>query len=237
MKKIALITGATSGIGASVAKKFAQEGYIALVHGRGAKDFKIVDEIRSNGGKAFSYIADFLKADEIDTMFEKIKQDHSKIDVLINNAGMVNRKKVDDYTADDFQNLFMVNLTAQFLCARHAYHLGASNIINIGSMRALPAQATTIDYSASKAGIHNMTISLARAFAPQCRVNCVAPGFTRTPIHDTSPERLVKEASITPLQICAEPEDIAESIYFLASEKSRFTTGESLVVDGGRSFV
>ena len=228
-KKIVLITGATSGIGYASALKFAKKGYNVIMHSRS----KTLNE-----DFALDFVqADFSKADEISEMFDVIKKKHGKIDILINNAGMVNRKKINEYTAKDFQDLFMVNVTAQFLCARSAFNLGATSIINIGSMRALPAQATTPDYSASKAALHNLTISLARAFAPHCRVNCVAPGFTRTPLHDSSPERLEKEAKITPLKICAEPSDIANSVYFMASNDARFITGETLVVDGGRSFV
>jgi len=235
--KIVLITGATSGIGKACALYFAKKNFIVLLHGSSQKsDFSVLKEIKQKGGKAYPLVADFLKEKEIEKMFVKIKQENKKIDVLINNAGMVNRKNAFDLKSEDFQKLFMVNVTAPFLCAKQAKNLGATSIVNIGSMRGFPSGATTIDYSASKAALHNLTVSLARAFAPSCRVNCIAPGFTKTPLHDSSPERLKIESTKTPLLKYALPEEIAQSVYFLSSEKSSFTTGAVLLIDGGRSF-
>ncbi len=235
--KIALITGATSGIGEACALKFAQENYFVLVHGRRPNNTEVVEKIQYQGGKAEYLQADFINPEETEKMFTEIKEKWGKIDVLVNNAGMVNRKPDDELTIEDFQDLFMVNLTAPFFCAREAHHLGASAIVNVGSMRGLRSQATTPAYSASKAGLHNMTASLAKKFGPDCRVNCVAPGFTRTPLHESNLERLNKEADQTPLKTYADPMDIAEAVYFLASDKSRFTTGEVMIVDGGRSLI
>jgi NAD(P)-dependent dehydrogenase (short-subunit alcohol dehydrogenase family) len=238
MTKTVLITGSTSGIGLAAAEKFAAEGFELIIHGQNPKKVKqIVSEFRQQGSKATGFAADFTDPEAINQLFTQIKQENPKIDILVNNAGIVNRKKIPEFTAADFQKLLMVNLTAVFLCSRAAYDLGASSIVNIGSMRGFSQEATTPDYSASKAAVHNLTVSLARAFAPRCRVNCVAPGFTKTPFHSTAPERLEKEASITPLAKCASSEEIAESIYFLASDQSSFTTGAVLLVDGGRNFV
>lgn len=235
MKKISLITGASTGIGKACAQKFIQEGYFVLIHGRRTENPEIIAEFGEDNAAYLG--ADFLNEQEIFEMFKKIKNQWKKIDVLINNAGIVKRKPDDDLTVADFQELFMVNLTAPFFCAREAHHLGATAIINIGSIRGLPSGATSPAYSASKAGIHNLTESLAKEFAPNCRVNCVAPGFTLTPLHEDNLERLHKEAEKTPLKMYAEASDIAEAVYFLASEKARFVTGEIMVVDGGRSLV
>lgn len=237
-KEIVLVTGATSGIGKATALKFAKEGYGVLVHGHDSqKDFAVVNEIEKMGGKAAPIFANFEREQGILLMFEEIEEKYGKLNILVNNAGTVNRKNYEDLKADDFQRLFMINVTAPYICGLEAKKLGCTSIVNIGSMRGFPQEATTPDYSASKAAIHNLTVSMARAFAPECRVNCVAPGFTKTALHEGSEERLKMEADKTPLKRVAQPEEIAESIFFLASEKSKFTTGAILLVDGGRNFV
>ena len=104
-------------------------------------------------------------------------------------------------------------------------------------MQGLQHCARTVDYAASKAAVHNLTVSLARGYAPECRVNAVAPGFTKTGMHAGMQERLDAEAAKTPLQRYAEPKEVAEVIRFLAGEQSGFVTGEVVTVDGGRNFV
>ena len=227
MKKV-LITGSSTGIGRACADVFSENNFEVLGHGRDFCDDKIFRDF---------FVADFLYHEKIEKMFTEISEKFGNIDVLVNNAGMVNRKQIDQFSWQDFQNLFAVNVTAVFFCARAAFNIGASSIVNLGSMRGFSQEATTPDYSASKAAVHNLTVSLARAFAPKCRVNCVAPGFTKTPFHDTNPQRLDLEAAKTPLKKCASSRQIAESVFFLASEKSAFTTGATLLVDGGRNFV
>lgn len=229
--KSVLITGATSGIGKATALKFAAEGYFVLCHGKDENsDFSVISEIEKNGGLAKKVFADFSKEKEIRTMFEGI--DH--IDVLINNAGTVTRTK--PITTENFRKTLEINLIAPYLCAELAKEKGVMSIVNTGSMRALLHQATTPDYSASKAAIHNLTVSLAKSYAPNIRVNAVAPGFTKTNMHEGMDDRLEQEREKTPLNITGNPADVAEAIYFLASEKARFITGEILVVDGGRNF-
>ncbi len=231
MIRSCLITGATSGIGRAAAKKFADEGYFVYCHGRSQEsDFSGVDEIGALGGRTKKVFADMAEESEIRKMFEKIES----LDVLVNNAGTVTRKK--PITPNDFRNTFEVNVIAPYLCAELARERGVKSIMNVGSMRGLNHCATTPDYSASKAALHNLTASLARSYAPDCRVNAVAPGFTETALHAGNLERLEKEAGKTPLKIFAKPEDVADAIFFLASEKARFITGTILPVDGGRNF-
>lgn len=229
--KSVLVTGATSGIGKATAIKFAQEGYQVYCHGKAEdSDFSVVDEIQNLGGTAEKVFADFSQETEIRDMFEHIES----LDVLVNNAGTVTRTK--PVTTENFRKTLEINVVAPYLCAELAHEKGVKAIVNLGSMRALPQTATTPDYSASKASVHNLTASLARMYAPNCRVNAVAPGFTQTGMHAGNQERLEKEAEKSLLKIYAQPEDIAEAIYFLASEKSRFITGQVLSIDGGRSF-
>ncbi len=237
-QKIVLVTGATGGIGSAIVKKFAEKKYFVLMHSYSSeKSFALSKEIINNGGNVAPFFANFNLESEINVMFKQISDKYSKIDILINNAGMINRKKFSQFEAEDFQNIFMVNTIAPFLCARRAKWLGCQSIVNIGSIRGFLHQSGTPDYSASKAALHNLTTSLAKAFAPDCRVNCVSPGFIKTNFHKNNLERLDEEAKKTPLKAYGLPEDIAESVYFIASEKSRFTTGSILTVDGGRSCV
>ncbi len=231
MKSI-LITGATSGIGRATALRFATAGYRVWCHGSSEQsDFSIAEEITANGGTAQKLVADFAKENEIRAMFAHI----DSVDVLVNAAGTVTRSK--PITTGNFRHTFEINVIALYLCSLLARDRGANSIVNVGSMRGLDHAATTPDYSASKAAVHNLTVALARDFAPDCRVNAVAPGFTKTGMHKGMQERLDLEANKTPLQRFADPAEIAEVIYFLASEQASFVTGETVKVDGGRNFV
>lgn len=197
------------------------------VHGKDeASDFSILEEI-PQGKKV---IADLLAPDAVEQLFTQIPE----LDVLVNNAGMVNRSK--EKTIEDFQKIFQLHATVPYFLSLEAKKRGVKSIVNVGSMRALEHCATTPDYSASKAALHNLTISLARTLAPETRVNAVAPGFTETKMHDGNSERLETEAKRTPLQRAATPDEIAEAIFFLASPAASFITGEILRVDGGRNF-
>jgi Dehydrogenases with different specificities (related to short-chain alcohol dehydrogenases) len=164
-------------------------------------------------------------------MFAEIEH----IDVLVNAAGTVSRSK--PVTTENFRHTLQINLVSLFLCCTLARERGAKAIVNVGSMQGLQHCARTADYAASKAGVHNLTVSLAREYAPECRVNAVAPGFTKTGMHAGMQERLDAEAAKTPLQRYAEPKEVAEVIRFLAGEQSGFVTGEVVTVDGGRNFV
>ncbi|QQS59590.1 SDR family oxidoreductase [Candidatus Peregrinibacteria bacterium] len=230
-QKTVLITGTTSGIGRASALLFFREGYKVICHGRSEQsDFSVVDEILQHGGKAEKAFAEMESSAEIEKMFEHISQ----VDSLVLAAGTVSRTK--PISDEMFRKTLEVNVVAPFLCAELARKKGVSSIVFVGSMRGLSHCATTPDYSASKAAVHNLTVSLARTYAPHCRVNAVAPGFTHTNMHAGMEDRLEREREKTPLQKILTPEEVAEAILFLASEKATAITGQILVADGGRNF-
>lgn len=223
--KSVLVTGATSGIGFSIAERFlAAKDFRVFIHGRSAKNnFSLCQKFPN---RTQQIVADFSNAEGVEKCFAEIP----KLDILINNAGIVFREK--EISAKRFEKVLYINTITPFLCSEKAVSLGASSIVNIGSMRGFSEAATTPDYSASKAALHNLTASLARKYAPTTRVNAVAPGFVRTPLH-TNPDRLLLEAEKTFLKRTGEPEEIAETVFFLAVTAS-FCTGTILRVDGGR---
>jgi 3-oxoacyl-[acyl-carrier protein] reductase len=242
--KIALITGASRGIGASIAKLFAKNGAIVIINyiknSKAAKE--VVEEITKNNGKAISIKADVSNQKEIASMFKKIKTKYSRLDILVNNAGIVINKPFQERTLNDWNKTFSTNLTSAFLCSKKAVKLmqGEKNcsIINVSSMRGVTecGRAQNIDYSASKAAMFNFTKTLAKELAPKIRVNAVAPGQTNTDIaKGYSKNQLKKFIKTIHLGRLIEPEEVAQTILFLASKKASAITGDIIMVDGGQS--
>lgn len=242
MKKAALITGASSGIGAATAKLFAQKGYFVFLLGRNEDRLNEVALECPNG-------ASLLKADlSNDTQVNKYTQHlferpDVKLEVLVNNAGIF---EVHDFLQENLStwrqqfeiNLFgSINLTQKILPL--FLRLGSGSIVNVSSTLGLKPTANTSAYSASKAAMINWTQSLALEMGPKnIRVNCVCPGIIDTPIHSfhSAPDKQItldKMRSLQPLQRIGTPSEVAEAIYFLGSPKSSWTTGSVLCVDGG----
>lgn len=175
---------------------------------------------------------------DIQALFDAAEKEFGTPAILVNNAGIVNREPFSEVTAETFSRILQVNTVGPFLTSREfARRLDSrpGSIVNIGSMRAFVP--TSVDYSASKAAVHNLTVSLAKALAPGIRVNTVAPGFTDTDMHESNRERLEKEGAAALLQRYSDPRDIADAVVFLASERARSITGQVLLVDNGRSLV
>lgn len=239
--KVAIVTGASSGIGAGIAKAFGAEGAVVIVNymGSKARADAVVDAIVDAGGTAVAVQADMSKSADVVRLFDTVVTDHGKIDVLVNNAGVAVFEMIADLTEEAFHQQFNLNVLGNFLATREAVkHFGGTggSIINISSILSTHPSAGGSVYSATKGAVDNMTYGLARELGPRnIRVNAIMPGYTNTPATDGKfagelRERLLAE---TPLGRVGEPEDIAPTAVFLASDDSHWISGESIRVTGG----
>ena len=234
---VALVTGATSGIGRAVARKLAADGFSVLVHGRdAARGAAVVDEIIADGGHARFAAADLTDAAGI----ERLAAEAADVDVLVNNAGFSWFGPTADLTPATFDAMFAANVrSAYFLVAAIAPAMakrGAGAIINLGSMAGQIGLAGGAAYSATKAALASLTRSWAAEFSPQgVRVNTVAPGPAYT--DGAAPERTAALGGTTLLGRAAEAGEIADVIAFLASPKAAYITGAVIAADGGRTAI
>jgi 3-oxoacyl-[acyl-carrier protein] reductase len=239
--KVALVTGASTGIGRAIALALADEGADVAVNYRhdehGANETAAA--IEAKGRRAMVVKADVTHAGEVEGMIELITGAWQGLDILVNNAGVVNRGGLLDLSEDQWDEVVDVNLKGVFLCTQSAVRwmcprkTGA--IINIASMRGVEGGSSSPHYAAAKAGVIAFTKTVAREFAPDIRCNAVAPGYVETRIQSklTDAQRDAINAG-TPLGRFGQPEDIARVVTFLASDDAAYMTGQTLVVDGGR---
>lgn len=236
MAKVVLVTGGSRGIGAAVCRKFAAEGYtVAINYEKSEEKAKaLADEI---GGRAFR--ADVSDYAEVSKMFSEIEEQLGGVNVLVNNAAVSVVGLFQDMTDGEWERLFGVNVKGVFNCAKRAVGnmLGeqAGSIVNLSSMWGVTGGSCEAHYSAAKAAVIGYTKALAKELGPSgIRVNCVAPGTVATEMNaHLSKEDLDALAEETPLGRIGTPEEIAEAVFFLASEKASFITGEVLNVNGG----
>ena len=236
---VALVTGATSGIGREVARKLAADGFSVLVHGRdAARGAEVVDEIIAGGGHARFAAADLTDAADIERLAAEAEA--ADVDVLVNNAGFSWFGPTADLAPATFDAMFAANVrSAYFLVAAIAPLMakrGTGAIINLGSMAGQIGLAGGAAYSATKAALASLTRSWAAEFSPQgVRVNTVAPGPAYT--DGAVPERTAALGTTTLLGRAAEASEIADVIAFLASPKAAYITGAVIAADGGRTAV
>ena len=232
--KIALVTGSTHNIGLAIAHAFAREGAKVVVYSRHQEDAKkIAQEIH---GDAFA--ADVADPDQVAAIFEHIKKQHGRLDILVNSVAHSSKGGVLDVTLEEWNRIMAINLTGYFLCLQHAGELmkaqGGGVIINIlagSGERSSPGGAA---YSVSKGAINSLTRQAAAALAPAIRVNGIISGLVGTPIGLKEMGNRKPEYEIIPLRRIGRPEDVAEAAEFLASDKARYITNTILPVDGGR---
>ena len=232
MKKIALVTGGSGGIGSAVCRSLAAEGYnVGVGYFRNRAGAEAL--AREIGG--FPAYADVSRPEEVAAMFAEA----GEVETLVLSAGIAHYGLITDLTYDDWRELMAVNLDGAFLCCRAAVpgmvRRKRGNIILISSMWGQVGASCEAAYSASKSGLIGLTKALAKELAPSgIRVNCVAPGVVLTPmLKDFSEEDLENLRLETPLEMLGEPEDVAELVAYLASEKSRFMTGQVIGLNGG----
>jgi 3-oxoacyl-[acyl-carrier protein] reductase len=241
--KVAVVTGASKGIGASIAVHLAQAGAAVVVNYSSDKTGadRVVGEINGNGGKAVAVQANLAKEPEIRRLFADAKRAFGRLDILVNNAGIYEFWPLEQVTPEHFHKQFDLNVLGLILASQEAAkHFGAEGgtIINISSLAASSPQPTAPVYSATKAAVDAVTVSLARALGPRkIRVNSVNPGLVDTEgvrtagFHESDFRKMVEAQ--TPLGRIGQPADVAPAVVFLASAEAGWITGEILTIAGG----
>lgn len=248
MQKVMLITGASRGIGAATARLAAQRGYALGINYRQQREAAeaLVREIEAGGGRALALCADVGDEAQVLRMFEDLDRAFGRLDVLVNNAGMLERQmRLEDMDVARLERVLQANVVGSFLCAREAIkrmstrHGGQGGaIVNLSSIASrLGAPNEYIDYAAAKGAIDSMTLGMAKELAADgIRVNAVRPGVIRTEIHASGgePDRVERVRQAVPMGRGGEAEEVASAILWLASEEASYTSGALLDVGGGR---
>jgi 3-oxoacyl-[acyl-carrier protein] reductase len=241
--KVAVVTGASKGIGASIAEHFGAAGASVVVNYSSSKAGAdaVVAKIVAKGGKAIAVQGDVSKPEDIARLFAETKKAYGKLDILVNNAGVYDFKPLGDITAEHFHKQFNLNVLGLILTTQEAVKLigeEGGSIINISSLVGQMPAATGSVYSATKAAVDSLAVSLSQELGPKkIRVNSLNPGMVETEgLHSVgfaeSDWRKHVEAT-TPLGRIAQPEDIATAAVFFASDDAGWVTGQTLVLSGG----
>ena len=240
--KTVVITGASRGIGAAIAKRFAEEGANLVVgyFSERGKAEKIAKLANAHGGKGKAIPVDVKSPARVKKFFELLAVDFPRFDVLVNNAGVLSRGGLQDARVDEWDETFAVNVRGVFLCCKFGLdYLGGKRggvIINIASRLAHTGAPNSLAYGASKAAVVNITKALAKHLAPGVRVNAVAPAYTLTEMTAQEPEQVRENFKAgTPMRRLASTQDTAGAVTFPASEDAAYITGHTLLVDGGNS--
>jgi len=234
--KTILITGSSRGIGEATARLAKKYGATVILHGK-EKSEKLLQLAKEL--EAHFIVADVRDTASVEEGLNTILSQGKKIDILVNCAGITNPKSFMDFTDTEWEEIFDVNVmgTVRF-CRALIPHMQKNNsgkIVNIASIRGYGTTSGRTAYSATKAAIINVTASLAKELAPSIRVNAVSPGFTQTDMSSTWSDKVWEQAKSSLLGRVGNPSEIAEAILFLASDKSSFIVGQTILVDGGYS--
>ena len=238
--RVAIVTGAGRGIGKVIAETFAQEGarvVVADINGENAR--RVASGIEARGGTALSIAVDISSREQVDGLMRQARDAYGTIDILVNDASLVSLLPLEEIDEAEWDRIMNVNLKGTFFCCQsvipHMIEQKSGVIISMSGIAALDGGVVAPHYSISKAGI----ICLTKCFAKYggrhgIRVNTVSPGPVETDMTKNWPESLVKtRLQLTPLGRFAKPEDVANVIVFLASDRARHITGENVIVDGG----
>jgi 3-oxoacyl-[acyl-carrier protein] reductase len=241
--KVAIVTGASRGIGRSIAIRFAGEGARVMVayRSRTAEADAVVDTITTAGGEAFAVAADVSRQVDVQRLVDQTMERYGRIDVLVNDAGVMVAKGLFETTEDDWDQTIDINLKGAYLCSKAVAPImirqQGGTIINMSSNSGLyhPSAMRFTEYVVSKAGMNGLTKAMALALGPHVTVNAICPGWIRTDMVEIiEPEVQQRILDETALHRWGTPDDIASSAVFLASDEAAFITGELLIVAGGR---
>ena len=241
--KVAVVTGASKGIGAGIAKEFAAEGAAVIVNYASSKTDadKVVNEITKRGGKAVAVQGSVTKKDDVEKLFAAAEKAFGKLDILVNNAGVYEFVPLEDVTEQQFHKMFDTNVLGMLLATQEALkHFTAEggSIINIGSLASSLTPPTAVVYNATKGAVDAITRTLAKELGPRkIRVNSINPGMviTEGAVAGGYTEGDMRNMfeSMTPLGRVVETDDIAPAAVFFASDDSKWVTGETLLIAGG----
>lgn len=245
--KVVIVTGAGSGIGRAAALKFASEGCRVIVSDvRLGPAEETVQAIGESGGSAGAWQTDVSSYEEMEALISHVMDTYGRLDILVNNAGIGPRemKKTAEHTLEDWDRVIAVNQSGVFYGMKLALQVmekqGAGCIVNVASLAGLKASGRNLSYTASKFAVVGMTKSAALEYAAKnIRINAVCPGYTESALLDrllsARPDMPDILLGMMPMRRFGKPEEIAEAIYWLASDASSFMTGHALVLDGGTS--
>ena len=245
-KKVAVITGGSSGIGRASAAVFAQNGFDVVAVGRDqARLDELIDEVKPGAGSIHPHIADVTDSSQVESLVARTIEDLGQIDVLVNAAGIIKNGSIQNTSLDDWDTMLNINLRSMFYlmqCAVPHLEKTLGNIVNVSSVTGPRAFPNVLAYCVSKAGVDQLTRCTALELAPKgVRVNAVNPGVVVTNIHkrggmaEPAYEKFLEHSKTThPLGRVGRPEEVADLIFFLASEKAGWITGATYEIDGGR---
>ena len=240
MSKVVLVTGASRGIGEAIAKVYARNGFNVVVNYASNEDRanNLCLELEEKYNiKTLAIKCDVSNEEEVKTMIDKISNEFSRLDVVVNNAGICMDTTFDDKSVTNFKKILDVNLIGTFLVSKYASKImEMGSIVNVSSTNGINSYYPfSMDYDASKAGINVLTRDLAVELAPNIRVNAVAPGWVDTEMNELLDVEFINdELKKITVGRFAEPIEIAKVIYFLSSDDASYINGEIIVVDGGR---
>jgi glucose 1-dehydrogenase len=249
--QVAIITGASSGIGAGIATAFARAGARVVINYSGNEDKakQVLDEVRQAHGEGFIFRADVSREEDVKEMFQHTISRFGTVDILVNNAGLQKDSSFHEMSLEEWNRVISINLTGQFLCAREAVKefikrgvvpqrsKAAGKIICMSSVHEMIPWAGHANYAASKGGVMMLMKSIAQEYAPlKIRVNSIGPGAIRTPINHAAwktPQAYRNLLKLIPSKRIGEVEDIGHAAVWLASDDADYVNGITLFVDGG----
>jgi 2-keto-3-deoxy-L-fuconate dehydrogenase len=246
--KVAVVTGAGSGIGAAIARLFArQHARVILLDLDEAAARRTASQIAGEGGHAEAIACDVAAADQVAAVFERIVEEHRRVDILVNNAGIAHVGTIERTAEPDFDRLYRVNVKGVYLCARAAVtamvRQGGGVILNMASIASLIGLPERFAYSMTKGAVHTMTMSIAVDYVKQnIRCNCICPARIHTPFVDAyvarhyagrEQETLQQLSAYQPIGRMGTPEEVAHLALYLCSDEAAFVTGQAYPIDGG----